>query len=467
MYVFLGRQILGKMGGTKMRPNGNRLVAILSATTIFTLLTGLMFVKTPRTSHAGDNAWTGIGPWGGVVQSLAISPAYGIDRTLLAATRGGGIFISDDGGASWREANVGLPYTSILAVAISPNYTNDRTMFAGTEDEGFKSTDGGNTWVACNTGLDVLSVPVIAVSPNYANDGTVFIGTGDAGRPHSGVFKSTDHGQTWVLRRRGLIGSDVRALAISPSFARDQTLYAGLHGFGVFKSTDGADRWSPINSGLPSDVIVSALAISPGFEHDMRVYVGIYGSGVYRSTNRGVTWSPASVGLGGMARLVRGMAISPDYIVDQTLFVVTNGGGVHKTTNGAAHWWPSGTFPYDVTSVTISPDFGADGSVFAGSIFGIHKTTDRGNSWSDAHSGLLGYEIGSMAISPHYAYDGTIFAGRGEHTASVLKTTDGGINWALSSSGLAANYLRSLALIGLSQQPLVASWYRPWCFQIV
>ncbi len=432
-----------------MRLNRDKLIKIVSAASALTLLVALVFVgvSEPTAVYAGDNAWTGIGPWGGVVESLAASPAYAVDHTLFAATRGGGMFVSDDGGVLWQGMNTGLPYARILAVAMSPNYGSDRTVFAGTESAGFfRSTDGGNTWVACNTGLGVLEVKVIAVSPDYANDGTVFIGAGASNGTLAGVFKSTDRGQTWVLRRYGLIGSDVRALAISPDFATDQTLYAGLDGVGVFRSTDGASTWNAISSGLPSNPAVCTLAISPGFEHDMSIYMGIYGSGVYKSTNRGTTWSPASFGLDDMARLIRGIAISPHYTADQTLFVVTNEGGVYKTTDGAVRWWPSGTFRCDVTCVAISPYYGADGTVFAGSIFGIHKTADQGSSWSDAHYGILGYEIGSMVVSPHYAYDDTIFAGRGEHTATVLKTTDRGITWGDSFNGLTANYLHSLAI---------------------
>ena len=43
----------------------------------------------------------------------------------------------------------------------------------------------------------------------------------------------------WVQSSQGMWGGDVSALALSPSFASDNTLFAGTYGGGVFKSTDG------------------------------------------------------------------------------------------------------------------------------------------------------------------------------------------------------------------------------------
>ena len=70
------------------------------------------------------------------------------------------------------------------------------------------------------------------------------------------------------------ISSDpvARAVAISPAFTTDQTVYAGYDRGGVFKSTDGI-HWSPATPGLPAASVV-ALGISPAFASDNTLFAG-------------------------------------------------------------------------------------------------------------------------------------------------------------------------------------------------
>jgi hypothetical protein len=56
-------------------------------------------------------------------------------------------------------------------------------------------------------------------------------------------------------------GGDVRALAIDP--VTPATIYAGMWGGGVFKSTNGGTSWTSASSGFSSEPIVNTLAIDP------------------------------------------------------------------------------------------------------------------------------------------------------------------------------------------------------------
>ena len=71
---------------------------------------------------------------------------------------------------------------------------------------------------------------------------TLYAGTHDGG-----VFKSTNGGENWSAVNTGLTNTDVHTLAIDP--ATPTTLYAGTFG-GVFKSTNGGGNWSAVNTGL-------------------------------------------------------------------------------------------------------------------------------------------------------------------------------------------------------------------------
>ncbi|HIC92624.1 MAG TPA: glycosyl hydrolase, partial [Anaerolineae bacterium] len=72
------------------------------------------------------------------------------------------------------------------------------TVFVGLDVGAYKSTDGGLTWRAANAGLPSredgtpAAVVALALSPRFAADGTLF-----AALAEGGVYKSTDGGQSW------------------------------------------------------------------------------------------------------------------------------------------------------------------------------------------------------------------------------------------------------------------------------
>jgi photosystem II stability/assembly factor-like uncharacterized protein len=434
------------------------LLIVLSVAIVVALLTTPWKARAQRPALAAalDNVWTRVGPWGGVVQCMAVSPAYATDHTVFAATRGGGVFLSHNGGTSWHAARVGLPYDEYLCVALSPAFATDRTVFVGSANQGiFKSTDAGATWFPSNSGLLGLRVQNIVVSPGYASDGTLYVGTGagpDGLPAPQGVFMSTNRGGGWEARNAGLNGRTIHTLAISPNFATDHTLYAGLDSSGgvergAFRSIDAGDHWVPINSGLPAMPLVSALAVSPNFASDNTLFLGTYGSGIYRSDSRGTTWFAASTGLNALgAQEVEDLEVSPQFSADHTLFVATEGAGVYISTDTALHWQARGLANAGTLNLELSPIFAADGNLFCGSVMGTHKSVDYGAHWGNAHEGISGFELTSMAVSPQYATDGILLAARGEHTATILKTGNGGLSWGYAVQGLVANYVTSLAM---------------------
>jgi len=78
-------------------------------------------------------------------------------------------------------------------------------------------------------------------------------------------------------------GGNVSALAIDP--ATPATLYAGTWGGGVFKSTNGGESWSAVNTGL-TNTDVRALAIDP--DTPATLYAGTWGGGVFSIQQGGV-----------------------------------------------------------------------------------------------------------------------------------------------------------------------------------
>lgn len=75
-------------------------------------------------------------------------------------------------------------------------------------------------------------------------------------------------------------GVALTALAVSPAYARDQTVFAASSG-GVFVSRDGGESYEAWSDGLAQRRIV-ALAVSPDFRHDRLVYGVSLGGTIWR-----------------------------------------------------------------------------------------------------------------------------------------------------------------------------------------
>ncbi len=174
---------------------------------------------------------------------------------------GDGIYVSHDAGKSFK--NMGLKESEHLAkIVVHPK-------------------DSNVIWVASQ-------------GPLWSSGG------------QRGIYKSTDAGETWtqVLSRGPWTGAT--DLVMDPE--NPQILYAALHQrhrtvaalmnggpeSGIYKSTDGGDTWSELKSGLPGgDKGKICLAVSP--QDSSVVYAGIElpgrgNGGFYRSSDHGASW---------------------------------------------------------------------------------------------------------------------------------------------------------------------------------
>ncbi len=234
---------------------------------------------------------------------------------FFAGTEGGGIFRSDNDGASWQAINTGLTDLNVTAFAIQSN----GYIFAGTNGSGvFLSTDDGDTWTQVVNGLTNLAVTCMAIN----SEGRVFAGTDG-----SGVFASRTGG-LWTQLAGGLADGKIRALAVNSS----GHIFAGTFDTGIFRSVDEGASWLQVNSGL-LHTRVRAL----GANSDDEIYAGTLAGGVYRSTNNGNSWARVSTGLTNMNVLSLLINSSNDFCVG------TDGGGVFRSKDGGQNWTPLST----------------------------------------------------------------------------------------------------------------------------
>ncbi|MGA9351566.1 MAG: family 16 glycoside hydrolase [Anaerolineae bacterium] len=487
---------------------------------------GISLEQPPRRSVGADYysvPWTSV--W-----SIVIDPTN--PQIIYAADHHSGVYLSTDGGANWVPINEGLSIKAVTAMAISsdgkvlyaategggvfrmgemefhaiylplilknyssgpqptptatrtgvptatrtptrtltrtpmltstptrtptgtrtPTSTPTRTPTATATSTASPTPEAVNVWTQSSQGIYGGIIEALAVSPSYTSDHTLFAAT------TVGVFRSTDGGSTWATPTGWLIYGQMKALAISPAYATDRTVYAGAAGAlygGVRKSTDGGDSWQLVNTGL-TDTYVYALVISPNYTSDQTLFAGTW-SGIFKTTNGGSSWSAVNTGLTNL--YVNALAISPNYASDQTLFAAM-GNGVFKSTNGGSSWSAanSGLTTTLVRSLAFSPGYASDQTLFAGTGGGgVFKSTNGGDSWGS--SGLSSMYVNALVVSPSYASDQTVFAGT--QLLGVFRSTDGGASWTAASSGLTNLRVEALVLsLGYaSDQTLFAATY--------
>jgi photosystem II stability/assembly factor-like uncharacterized protein len=170
----------------------------------------------------------------------------------------------------------------------------------------YKSNDAGRTWT--HIGLEATQ-QIGAVRIHPKNPDIVYVaalGHQFGPNPERGIYKTVDGGKTWKqVFTRGPKAGAVE-LAMDPN--SPNTLYAGFWevyrtpwdlesggpGSGLFKSTDGGDTWTDLtrNTGMPKGLIGRVgVAVSPVNSDRVWALVEAEDGGVFRSEDAGKTWA--------------------------------------------------------------------------------------------------------------------------------------------------------------------------------
>src|SRR5689334_6268620 len=196
--------------------------------------------------------------------SLRVWVGSGENNSQRSVGWGDGLYRSDDAGRTWT--NVGLKNSEHIGrIVVHPTNSNivwvaaQGPLWAPGGDRGvYKTTDGGKTWrqvlkVDDWTGANEVHIdprnPDVLYASTYQRHRKVW--TLIDGGPGSGIWKSTDGGETWTKLTKGLPAGDMGRIGLvvpaTESNVIVATVEAGADDRGTYRSDDGGQKWEKLN----------------------------------------------------------------------------------------------------------------------------------------------------------------------------------------------------------------------------
>jgi photosystem II stability/assembly factor-like uncharacterized protein len=262
-------------------------------------------------------------------------------------SHGDGVYKSTDAGKTWKR--VGLEDTRQIArVRVHPRNPDlvyvaaIGHIFGPNEQRGiFRSKDGGKTWEKIlyrNDRTGAIDLVLDPTNPNILYAGFWEVRRTpygfESGGAGSGLFKSTDGGDTWteLTRNEGLPKGIIGKVGITVSPANPDRIWAIVEAEdgGVFRSDDGGKRWSKVNDERKLRQrawYYSRIYADP--QNAESVYV--LNTGFFRSNDGGKTFNAISVPHGDNHDLW----IAPN---DPARMIESNDGGANVSVNGGKTW---------------------------------------------------------------------------------------------------------------------------------
>ncbi len=292
----------------------------------------------------------------------------------------------------------------------------------------YKSTDGGDSWT--RMGLDD-SERIARIEVDPKNHDTVFVcATGHLWNANEerGVFKTTDGGKTWKKVLYVDADTGCSDLAMDPQEPR--ILYAGMWTFrrspdffnsggpgsGLFKSTDGGETWARLEKDLPASPVGRvAVAVAPSRSATVSTVVESkvgkkQTTALYRSDDAGANWSKQSDAFGVQVRpfYFATLIIDPQdynriYKPGLTLSTSIDGG---KSFTSLFTGGFNTSYHSDIHAIWINPQ--RPNELFMGTDGGLYMSKNRGGDWVFARNLPIGqfYKVAVDTKDPYNIYGG-------------------------------------------------------------
>lgn len=248
----------------------------------------------------------------------------------------GGVGVSEDSGATWRDSSEGLPEKPVTSVVLDAGSPRDaRTLYASLFEGGvYKSVDGGNVWEQKSEGLGAPEKNMRCCRLILHEDGTLFclvtaLLQDDEYQPEGpGLYRSKDGGESWecITESQPLLWPkdfdvdprDSDVIYLGAADAGDQRQG------GLYKTTDGGRAWQRIAREGRETFGATVHPRRPDWVY-MCICEAAPGPGLWLSKDGGETWEPF---WGIPFRNIQRVSFDPTD--DSVIYVCTFGGSVWK-----------------------------------------------------------------------------------------------------------------------------------------
>ncbi len=227
-----------------------------------------------RLYRGRDEVWRRLSwPPEAIPRSLHVAPAGELifavpfSNALFGRGQAWGLMRSTDGGRSWQQSLAGLGDPYVMDLAFSPAFEEDHTLFVVTWYSGvYRSADGGESWEPMPLAADVEPSGgpnpydlAVAVSPDYGatDDGGQVIASFSRGlhrwQPAADTWQTVPLTVTATVKDFEPPAAQLTAgaIAFSPGYPDDGTVYLYSGYAGLFRSPDRGETWQPIHRRLP------------------------------------------------------------------------------------------------------------------------------------------------------------------------------------------------------------------------
>ncbi len=296
----------------------------------------------------------------------------------------------------------------------------------------YRSTDAGRTWT--HLGLeDTHHIARIQVHPRDPDVAYVAaVGHLWGPNPERGVYRTTDGGQSW--ERVLFVDDDTGATDLVMDPGDPRTLFAAMYqrqrrawgfngggpGSGIYRTTDGGESWTELTEGLPEgDKGRIGLDIYRGdgnvvfalVEADARVPGQGFGggsgadaqNGVYRSTDRGESWEHLST-TNNRPMYYSQIRVDPN----DPERIYLGGSSLFRSSDGGRNFTPDAAAGVHLDHHALWIDPADSDHLILGGDGGVSVSWDRSNNWYQLRNLPIGqfYEIGVDMRDPYHVCGG-------------------------------------------------------------